>query len=128
MAGTAAQWNMYQVSKALLRREQQNVLSEIEWHMARSEPGVTLGGIDVFNDTVNTWRGREYTPAENKRFLNELAEVSLYCNDRSTFQKPFDSVKYSRARGEKRFSINLSDYYSKVIGTYISDNRGEQDD
>ena len=128
MAGTAKEWNMYQVSKALLRREQQNVLSEIEWHMARSGPGLTLGGIDVFNDDVNTWRGGEYTPAENKRFLNELAEVSLCCNDRSTFQKPFDSVKFYRTHGEKRFSIVLSDYFSKVIGTYIRDNWGEQYD
>lgn len=127
MAGTAKEWNMYQVSKALLRRDQQNVLSAIEWHMAQPGPG-TLRGIDVFNDDVNTWRGGEYTPAENKRFLKELAEVNLYAKDKFTIQKPFDSVKLYRRRGDHRFSINLSDYFSKVIGVYISDNRGEQHD
>ena len=126
MTATAEQWKMYQAVKASLQLEQQNVLSEIEWYMAHTEPGITLVEVDVFNDHVNDWRGGEYSPAENKRFLNELAEVNfydLYDADKFTIQKPFNSVKFSRARGAKRFSIKISDYFSKVIGAYIRDKK-----
>lgn len=128
MAGTAKEWNMYQVSKALLRRDQQNVLTFVEGYMDLTEPDYPLGGIEVFNERVNDLRDGEYTPAENELFLNELAKVNLYAKDKCTVQNPFDSVKLSLVRGEKRFSIRFSDYFSKVIGRYIRDNRGEQDD
>ena len=120
MTATAEQWKMYQAVKASLREDQQNVLTAIEGYM---EPNYSLGGIEVFNDRVNDWRGGEYSPAENKRFLNELAGVSLYDTDKFTIQKPFDSVKLSGGRGTKKFSIKISDYYSKVIGAYIRDRK-----
>lgn len=125
MAATVEQWKMYQAVKASLRQEQQNVLTAIEGYMERTEPNYSLGGIEVFNDRVNDWRGGEYSPAENKRFLNELAEVNLYDTDKFTIQKPFDSVKLSGGRGTKKFSIKISDYYSKVIGAYICDEKEE---
>lgn len=116
MAGTAKEWNMYQVSKALLRRDQQKILSLCEWSM---------GSVDVWNEGVNAWRGGEYTPAENERFLNELAEVNIYTKDKFTIQKPFDSVKSHHSGGDTSFSIRVSDYFSKVICAYIRDNWGE---
>lgn len=124
MTATAGQWKMYQAVKASLRQEQQNVLTVIEGYLKSTEPDYSLGGIEVFNDRVNDWRGGEYSPAENKRFLNELAEVNFYDTDKFTIQKPFDSVKLSGGRRAEKFSIKISDYYSKVIGEYIRDERG----
>ena len=128
MAGIAKEWNMYQVSKALLRRDQQNALTAIEGHMKRVPRWSRLAELEISNEYVNEWRDGEYTPAENELFLNELAKVNLYAKDKCTVQNPFDSVKLALVRGEKRFSIRFSDYFSKVIGRYIRDNQGEQDD
>lgn len=69
MTATAEQWKMYQAVKASLRQEQQNVLTAIEGYMERTGPNYSLGGIEVFNERVNDWRGGEYSPAENKRFF-----------------------------------------------------------
>lgn len=122
---TAKEWNMYQVSKALLRRDQQNVLTFVEGYMDLTEPDYPLGGIEVFNERVNDLRGGEYTPAENELFLNELAKVNLYAKDKLTVQNPFDSVKLHDRHGKNIFSIRFSDYFLKLIGGYIRDNWGE---
>ena len=44
MTATVKEWNRYQATKALLRQEQQNMLTVIEGYMKREEPGCTLGG------------------------------------------------------------------------------------
>lgn len=122
---TAKEWNMYQVSKALLRREQQNVLTLCERYMYLTDPDYPLAGFDVSNDKVNDLRGGEYTPAENELFLNELAKVNLYAKNKLTVQNPFDSVKLHDRHGKNIFSIRFSDYFLKLIGGYIRDNWGE---
>ena len=122
---TVKEWNMYQVSKALLRRDQQNVLTFVEGYMDLTEPDYPLGEIEVFNERVNDLRGGEYTPAENELFLNELAKVNLYAKDKLTVQNPFDSVKLHDRHGKNIFSIRFSDYFLKLIGGYIRDNWGE---
>ena len=118
---TAKEWNMYQVSKALLRREQQNVLTLCERYMYLTDPDYPLAGFDVSNDKVNDLRGGEYTLAENELFLNELAKVNLYTKDKLTVQNPFDIVELHDRYSKNIFSIRLSEYYSKVIGEYIYD-------
>lgn len=123
MAATAEQWKMYQAVKASLLEDQQNVLTEIERRIAQAGPG-TLVGIDVFNEEVNAWRGGEYTRAENRRFLKELAEVNICAKDKLTIRKPFNSVKSHHRRGDNTFSIWFSNYFSKVIGAYIRDRKG----
>lgn len=125
MTATAEQWKMYQAVKASLQQEQQNALTAIEGHMKRVTRGRRLTELEISNEYVNEWRDGEYTPAENELFLNELAKVNLYAKDKCTVQNPFDSVKFSLVRGEKRFSIRLSDYFSKVIGAYIRDRKEE---
>lgn len=121
MTATAEQWKMYQAVKASLREDQQNVLSEIEFYMARTEPGVTLAEVVVFNDHVNDLRGGEYFPLENRRFLIELGNVDISALNWPTVQSLFDGVGLYHAHGGWRFAIRLSDYFSKVIGTYIRD-------
>ena len=123
MTATAEQWKMYQAVKASLLEDQQNVLTEIERRIAQAGPG-TLRGIDVFNEDVNAWRGGEYTRAENRRFLKELAEVNICAKDKLTIRKPFTSVKSHHRRGDNTFSIWFSNYFSKVIGAYIRDRKG----
>lgn len=123
MTATAEQWKMYQAVKASLLEDQQNVLTEIERRIAQAGPG-TLRGIDVFNEDVNAWRGGEYTRAENRRFLKELAEVNICAKDKFTIRKPFNSVKSHHRRGDNTFSIWFSNYFSKVIGAYIRDRKG----
>lgn len=123
MTATAEQWKMYQAVKASLLEDQQNVLTEIERRIAQAGPG-TLVGIDVFNEEVNAWRGGEYTRAENRRFLKELAEVNICAKDKLTIRKPFNSVKSHHRRGDNTFSIWFSNYFSKVIGAYIRDRKG----
>lgn len=123
MTATTEQWKAYQAVKASLREDQQNVLSEIERHIAQTGPG-TLRGIDVFNEEVNAWRGGEYTRAENRRFLKELAEVNICAKDKLTIRKPFNSVKSHHRRGDNNtFSIWFSNYFSKVIGAFIRDKK-----
>lgn len=119
MAVTAKQWNLYQAVKASLRQEQQNVLAEIEGRAANTEPGVTLAEVVVFNDHVNDLRGGEYFPLENRRFLIELGNVDISALNWPTVQSLFDGVGLYHAHGGWRFAIRLSDYFSKVIGTYI---------
>ena len=121
MTATAEQWKMYQAVKASLRQEQQNVLAEIEGRAANTEPGVTLAEVVVFNDHVNDLRGGEYFPLENRRFLIELGNVDISALNRPTVQSLFDGVGLYHAHGGWRFAIRLSDYFSKVIGTYIRD-------
>lgn len=123
MTATVKEWNRYQVTKALLRQEQQNVLTVIEGYMKREEPGFILGGIEFFNREINYLRGSEYSPAENHRFLLELGKVDIGANDRVAVPGPFDSVKLSGGRGAEKFSIKISDYFSKVIGEYIRDEK-----
>ena len=122
MAVTAKQWNLYQAVKASLRQEQQNVLAEIEGRAANTEPGVTLAEVVVFNDHVNDLRGGEYFPLENRRFLIELGNVDISALNWPTVQSLFDGVGLYHAHGGWRFAIRLSDYFSKVIGTYIREN------
>ncbi|MBS5890637.1 MAG: hypothetical protein KIB45_06105 [Negativicoccus succinicivorans] len=121
MTATAEQWKMYQAVKASLRQEQQNVLAEIEGRAANTEPGVTLAEVVVFNDHVNDLRGGEYFPLENRRFLIELGNVDISALNWPTVQSLFDGVGLYHAHGGWRFAIRLSDYFSKVIGTYIRD-------
>lgn len=121
MTATAKQWKAYQTAKASLEQDQQNVLSEIEFYMANTEPGVTLAEVVVFNDHVNDLRGGEYFPLENRRFLIELGNVDISALNWPTVQSLFDGVGLYHAHGGWRFAIRLSDYFSKVIGTYIRD-------
>ena len=124
MAGTAKEWNMYQVSKALLRQDQQNVLSEIERRIAQAGPG-TLVEVDVSNDQVNDWRGRKYLSVENVRFLFELGNVDIGGPNEPTGQKLFEMARTYYRHDRYRFVIRLSDYFSKVIGAYICDEKEE---
>lgn len=116
MSGTAAQWNMYQVSKALLRQDQQKILSLCE-NILYHNDGNELRTIMVSNDTLNQFRGEKYTPEQNQRFLNELAEVNLYTKDKCTVQNPFDTVKYLSE--DKKFKITFSDYFFNDIGDFV---------
>ena len=125
MAATAEQWEAYQTAKASLEQDQQNVLSEIEFYMANTEPGVTLAEVVVFNDHVNDLRGGEYFPLENRRFLIELGNVDISALNWLTVQSLFDGVGLYHAHGGWRFAIRLSDYFSEVIGTYIRDRKEE---
>ena len=125
MAATAEQWKAYQTAKASLQQEQQNVLSEIEFYMARTGPGVTLAEVEVFSDYVSDWRGRDYSPATNHRFLAELGKVNIGRNDQSTVQSLFNGVRLFRGLDGWRLTIRLSDYFSEVIGAYIRDEKGE---
>ena len=122
MTATAEQWKMYQAVKASLREDQQNVLSEIERRIAQAGPG-TLRGIDVFNDRVNDLRGGEYLPIENQIFLIELGIVDISAPNEPTVQRLFKGVRLYRVIDGWRLKISLSDYYSKVIGTYIRDEK-----
>ena len=123
MTATTKQWNMYQVTKALLEPEQQNVLKAIEGYMARTGPGVTLAEVDVFNDRVNDLRGGEYLPIENQIFLIELGIVDISAPNEPTVQRLFKGVRLYRVIDGWRLKISLSDYYSKVIGGYIRDKK-----
>ena len=123
MTATTKQWNMYQVTKALLEPEQQNVLTAIEGYMARTGPGVTLAEVDVFNDRVNDLRGGEYLPIENQIFLIELGIVDISAPNEPTVQRLFKGVRLYRVIDGWRLKISLSDYYSKVIGGYIRDKK-----
>lgn len=124
MTATVKEWNRYQVTKALLRQEQQNVLTVIEGYMKREEPGCTLGGIEFFNREINYLRGSEYSPAENHRFLLELGKVDIGANDRVAVPGPFNGVRlYHRRDGRNIFSINFSYYFSEEIGAYIRDEK-----
>ena len=125
MTATAKAWNRYQVVKALLRQDQQNVLSEIEFYMAHTGPGVTLAEVDVSNDRVSDWRGRDYSPATNHRFLANLGKVNIGVDDQATVQSLFDEVRLYRGLDGWRLVIRLSDYFSEVIGTYIRDRKEE---
>ena len=116
MAGIAKEWNMYQVSKALLRRDQQKILSLCE-NILYHNDGNELRTIMVSNDTLNQFRGEKYTPEQNQRFLNELAEVNLYTKDKLTAQNPFDTVKYLNE--DKKFKIAFSDYFFNNIGEFV---------
>ena len=123
MAATAEQWEAYQTAKASLEQDQQNVLSEIEFYMANTEPGVTLAEVVVFNDHVNDLRGGEYFPLENRRFLIELGNVDISALNWLTVQSLFDGVGLYHAHGGWRFAIRLSDYFSEEIGAYIRDRK-----
>ena len=63
------------------------------------------------------FRGEKYTPEQNQRFLNELAEVNLYTKDKLTVQNPFDTVKYLNE--DKKFKIAFSDYFFNNIGEFV---------
>lgn len=128
MAATAKQWKMYQAVKASLEPDQQNVLSEIEFYMARTGPGVTLAEVEVFSDYVSDWRGRVYSPATNHRFLAELGRINIGATNEPTVQKLFDWVRLYRGLDGWRLTIRLSDYFSKVIGAYIRDEEGVNSD
>lgn len=123
MTATAEQWKMYQAVKASLDLEQQNVLTAIEGYMANMEPVVTLAEVDVFNDRVNDLRGGEYLPIENQIFLIELGIVDISAPNEPTVQRLFKGVRLYRVIDGWRLKISLSDYYSKVIGTYIRDEK-----
>ena len=123
MTATAKQWNLYQAVKALLRQEQQNVLSGIEGY---AEPGVTLAEVDVSNDRVSDWRGGEYTPVENHGFLIKLGKVDIGGPNEPTVQTLFGVARVYRRRDGFRFVIRLSDYFSEVIGAYIRDEKGSE--
>lgn len=120
MTATAEQWKAYQAVKASLRQEQQNVLSEIEWYMANTEPGVTL--VNVFTDRVNALRGRYHSPTANQLFLLELGIVDISAPNVIT-QTLFDGVRLYDKHGLYGFTIRLSDYFSKVIGAHIRDKK-----
>ena len=77
MATTAERWKAYQKVKASLSQEQQNVLSDIEFHMAHMELGGTPAELEINNDFVNCWRGGKYLEVENARFLIQLGEVDI---------------------------------------------------
>lgn len=125
MTATTKQWNMYQVTKALLEPEQQNVLTAIEGYMACTEPGVTIAEFDIFSDHVSDWRGQDYSPAANHRFLAELGRVNIGAPDGLIAQNLFDRVRlYCGGHGVWRLAIRLSDYFSEVIGAYIRDRKG----
>lgn len=119
MTATTKQWKAYQAAKASLRRDQQNVLSEIEWCVARTEPGVTLAELNIFSDYVSDLRGRDYSPATNYCFLAELGRVNIGGPKGSTVQNLFARVRLYPGRDGFRFAIRISDYFLKVIGAYI---------
>ncbi|MDU2418355.1 hypothetical protein [Negativicoccus succinicivorans] len=123
MTATAEQWKMYQAVKASLSQEQQNVLTAIEGYLARTGPGATITAVDVFNDRVNDLRGGEYLPIENQIFLIELGIVDISAPNEPTVQRLFKGVRLYRVIDGWRLKISLSDYYSKVIGTYIRDEK-----
>ena len=125
MTAAAEQWKMYQAVKASLEPDQQNVLSEIEGRAANTEPGVTLAEVVVFNDHVNDLRGGEYLPIENQIFLIELGIVDISAPNEPTVQRLFKGVRLYRLIDGWRLKISLSDYYSKVIGAYICDEKEE---
>lgn len=124
MAATAKQWEAYQAVKASLREDQQNVLSEIERRIAQAGPG-TLVEVDVSNDQVNDWRGRKYLSVENVRFLFEFGNVDIGGPNEPTGQKLFEMARTYYRHDRYRFVIRLSDYFSKVIGAYICDEKEE---
>ena len=124
MTATAEQWEAYQAVKASLEPDQQNVLSEIEFYMARTGPGGTLAEVDVSNDHVNDWRGGGYLEVENVRFLIQLGDVDIGGPNEPTVQIIFKMARVYRRRDRLRFVIRLSDYFSEVIGAYIRDEKG----
>lgn len=125
MTATAKQWKAYQTAKALLRQDQQNVLSEIEWYMAHGDPGATIAEFDIFSDHVSDWRGQDYSPAANHRFLAELGRVNIGAPDGLIAQNLFDRVRlYCGGHGVWRLAIRLSDYFSEVIGACLRDKKG----
>ena len=121
MTATAEQWEAYQTAKTSLELDQQNVLSEIEFYMARTEPGVTL--VDVFNDRVNALRGRYYSPTANQLFLLELGIIDISAPNDCITQTLFDGVRLYDKHGLYGFTIRLSDYFSEEIGGYIRDKK-----
>lgn len=125
MTATAERWKAYQKVKASLSQEQQNVLTAIEGYLARTGPGATITAVDVFNDRVNDWRGGEYLPIENQIFLIELGIVDISAPNEPTVQRLFEEVRLYREIDGWRLKIRLSDYYSKVIGEYIRDEKEE---
>lgn len=125
MTATAEQWKMYQAVKALLSQEQQNVLSDIEFHMAHMEPGGTPAELEINNDFVNCWRGGKYLEVENVRFLIQLGDVDIGGPNEPTVQTMFKMARVYRRRDRLRFVIRLSDYFSEVIGGYIRDRKEE---
>lgn len=120
MAATAEQWEAYQTAKASLEQDQQNVLSEIEFYMANTEPGATL--VNVFNDRVNALRGRYHSPTANQLFLLELGIIDISAPNVIT-QTLFDGVRLYDKHGLYGFTIRLSDYFSEEIGAYIRDRK-----
>lgn len=121
MTATAKQWKAYQTAKASLEQDQQNVLSEIEFYMANTEPGVTL--VNVFNDRVNALRGRYHSPTANQLFLLELGIVDISAPNDFLTQTLFDGVRLYDKHGLYGFTIRLSDYFSEEIGGYIRDRK-----
>ena len=125
MAATAEQWKAYQTAKASLKPDQQSVLAEIEWCMARTEPGVTPAELNIFNDYVSDLRGRYYSLAANYCFLAELGRVNIGGPKGSTVQNLFAGVRLYPGLAGWRFAIRISDYFSEVIGAYICDEKEE---
>jgi hypothetical protein len=125
MTATAKQWKRYQAVRASLEPDQQNVLSEIEFYMSHTEPGVTLAEVEVFSDYVSDWRGRHYSPATNHRFLAGLGKVNIGVDDQDTAHNLFDWVRLRRGPDGWRLKIRPSEYFSEVIGAYIRDKEEE---
>lgn len=123
MAPTAERWKAYQKVKASLSQEQQNVLSNIEGHMARMKLWSTLSEVDVSNDRVNDWRGGKYLWVENLRFLVQLGNVDIGGPNEPTVQTMFKLARIYSRRDRCRFVFRLSDYFSEVIGGCIRDEK-----
>lgn len=123
MVTTSERWKAYQKVKASLSQEQQNVLSNIEGYMVRMKLWSTLSEVDISNDRVNDWRGGEYLEVENVRFLIQLGDIDIGGPNESTARTMFKMTRTYRRRDRLRFVIRLSDYFSKVLGEYIRDEK-----
>ncbi|MDU2929060.1 hypothetical protein [Negativicoccus succinicivorans] len=123
MATTAERWKAYQKVKASLSQEQQNVLSDIEFHMAHMELGGTPAELEINNDFVNCWRGGKYLEVENARFLIQLGEVDIGGPNEPTARTMFKMTRVYRRRDRLRFVIRLSDYFLEVIGAHLRDEK-----
>lgn len=123
MTATAKQWKRYQAVRASLEPDQQNVLSDIEFHMAHMELGGTPAELEINNDFVNCWRGGKYLEVENARFLIQLGEVDIGGPNEPTARTMFKMTRVYRRRDRLRFVIRLSDYFSEEIGAYIRDRK-----
>ena len=87
--------------------------------------GFTLSELKISDDLVNCWRGKNYSPIDNHHFLLDLADVDLCAPypDEVFFRYPFDSVRLRYRNDRNIFSINLSYYFSEVIGAYLRDEK-----